>query len=384
MLRPAWQFPLLFVMACTSGQAQRGAPPVAVARWGLDSTPQLAIGVVEGTPEYELYDVIGSLRLSDGRIVVASASRELTYFSPEGRFLRKSGGKGGGPGEFTFLRRIYHGAADSLLALDWAADRVSLFDARGDFAYTSTPQAVGAAERPLDTWLAGPFCVVVGPTRPSRALVEETLRRLPRPDGPVPFRIVRPGPGGRLWIRETGATATTGTRWTVVDAAGRPAAVVTFPPRFDLHELGDDFVLGRWRDAQDVNYVQLYHLSTPMASEEGAIAPAWLAGGAPWTADSSGAADALAQVAAVLRALVTAQEGYYADHATYAENADSLALALPEGVGLQVLSADRRGHLAVAAHAAVPVTCGIAVGAATPIGWSEGSVTCARRRPPTP
>lgn len=35
------------------------------------------------------------------------------------------------------------------------------------------------------------------------------------------------------------------------------------PDRFDLYEVGDDYVLGRWRDAFDIEHVQLYDLIKP-------------------------------------------------------------------------------------------------------------------------
>jgi prolyl-tRNA editing enzyme YbaK/EbsC (Cys-tRNA(Pro) deacylase) len=88
-------------------------------------------------------------------------------------------------------------------------------------------------------------------------------------------------------------------------------------------------------------------------------------------------------MATALGDVVVAQERYYVDHASYAEDADSLALELPDGVVIAVLSGDRRGHLALATHVALPEVCGIAVGAATPIGWSEGAVTCGRPLLPT-
>ena len=61
-------------------------------------------------------------------------------------------------------------------------------------------------------------------------------------------------------------------RWTVLDEEGAPAALVQLPPHFDLYEVGADFVLGRWRDANDVNFVHLYHLEHTGS----APAPSWL------------------------------------------------------------------------------------------------------------
>ena len=54
-------------------------------------------------------------------------------------------------------------------------------------------------------------------------------------------------------------------RWTVLDSTGRLLGDIALPPRFDVHEIGDDWVLGVWRDSLDVEHVQLYRLRKPAA-----------------------------------------------------------------------------------------------------------------------
>ncbi len=41
---------------------------------------------------------------------------------------------------------------------------------------------------------------------------------------------------------------------------------VVLPDRFDLYDIGDDYVLGRWQDDLDVVHVQLYELVKPEQS----------------------------------------------------------------------------------------------------------------------
>jgi hypothetical protein len=102
--------------------------------WRLSEQPILDIGVVEGDPEYQLYDVVGAIELDDERLVVAnSGTAELRFFDADGRFLSASGRKGGGPGEFEDLTWIRRAAGDSLLAYDWRSRHVSVFDDRGNF-----------------------------------------------------------------------------------------------------------------------------------------------------------------------------------------------------------------------------------------------------------
>ncbi|HUF69704.1 MAG TPA: hypothetical protein VMM79_13755 [Longimicrobiales bacterium] len=51
--------------------------------------------------------------------------------------------------------------------------------------------------------------------------------------------------------------------WSVVDSAGTYLGDVATPPGFLVHQIGDDWVLGIWRDQLDVEHVQLYDLLKP-------------------------------------------------------------------------------------------------------------------------
>jgi hypothetical protein len=53
------------------------------------------------------------------------------------------------------------------------------------------------------------------------------------------------------------------TNWRVFDQSGRWLGTVTMPPRFKAMEIGRDYVLGLWRDADDVEHVRLYRLTKP-------------------------------------------------------------------------------------------------------------------------
>lgn len=54
-------------------------------------------------------------------------------------------------------------------------------------------------------------------------------------------------------------------RWSVIDPDGRLLGDIPLPARFDIHEIGDDWVLGVWRDSLDVEHVQLYRVRKPAA-----------------------------------------------------------------------------------------------------------------------
>jgi len=369
-------FSLVVAGGAASPLGAQGSGP-SPARWMPDTSRAVRIGVREGAPEYELFDATGSTRLGDGRIVVANAgAREIRYYDPGGRYLRTSGRRGGGPGEFRYLRKIYHHTADSLLAADWSAERVSLFDPAGGFVHTVSVQSVGMPAVPLDAWLEGPFWIASGAWRVPAAPVRRAVRRLPRPDGAPAFRFVLPGADGTLWIGERLPIGDDAPRWIVVDSAGRAIATLDLPPHFELHEAGTDYVLGRWRDADDVNFIHLYPLNKgPAPDRAAARLPGWLEAPRPWTEEAV-SPEARTALSDLLRSLVVAQETYFADHNSYGGDVRRLKIELPPEVAVMIISAGRTGWLGAATHRDGSSVCGMAVGGDTPIGWPEGEVVC--------
>jgi len=66
--------------------------------------------------------------------------------------------------------------------------------------------------------------------------------------------------GGNVWLQHYEPVPGESARWTVFDSAGVMLGSVRMPSRFLVHQIGEDFVLGRWRDASDVEQVLLYEL----------------------------------------------------------------------------------------------------------------------------
>ncbi len=93
-------------------------------------------------------------------------------------------------------------------------------------------------------WRGGP-CRIVTPVFPARF--------------PAHGRLMTDA-GGNLWVQEYLLPGETATRWTVLDTAGRWLGMVDMPERFRPNEIGDDYVLGIWRDEADVQFVRMYHL----------------------------------------------------------------------------------------------------------------------------
>jgi hypothetical protein len=52
-------------------------------------------------------------------------------------------------------------------------------------------------------------------------------------------------------------------QWTIFDHEYRMLGTVETPPRFAVSWIGEDLVLGVWRDEFDVEYVQGYALIKP-------------------------------------------------------------------------------------------------------------------------
>lgn len=111
--------------------------------WTVAETPSIVIGAGDGAGQV-LSDVAGAVRLPDGRVVVANGKPpELRWFGQGGGLIRRVGGEGEGPGEFTGLTDLHRAAPDSLLALDWELYRISVFDDSG--GYRGSVELDGAA-----------------------------------------------------------------------------------------------------------------------------------------------------------------------------------------------------------------------------------------------
>ena len=117
-------------------------PPAAVVVGAttVDSEPVLSIGVVTGEDPQELSDVLGAVRLQDGRVVVANGgTNQLRFFGPDGKYLFSKGGDGEGPGEFRSIDYLGLIGYDTILAYDMNLKRLSLFDGTGEFLVSHGP-----------------------------------------------------------------------------------------------------------------------------------------------------------------------------------------------------------------------------------------------------
>lgn len=113
--------------------------------------PGLVLGGLEDDPTQQLYQALHALRLADGRIVVANQGTEqIRFYDPEGAHLRTVGREGGGPGEFRELWGLIRIPGDTLVAWDWTARRLTVYDNAGErVRVVPAPDAAGFAPRLL-------------------------------------------------------------------------------------------------------------------------------------------------------------------------------------------------------------------------------------------
>ena len=68
--------------------------------------------------------------------------------------------------------------------------------------------------------------------------------------------------GDPTGLADGGIVPRAGSRWwTVRTLDGRAAARVEMPDRFRVDAIGADFVIGVWRDTDDVEHVRMYRLA---------------------------------------------------------------------------------------------------------------------------
>jgi len=121
------------------------APGESEAVWEALIPPDVVIGRETGPDSVLLFDVQAAVTLTTGAIAVANAgSYELRYYDPDGGFVRATGRRGDGPGEFRFLRYLARLPEDSVLAFDRGHQRVSVFDPDGRFVASWSTVVHGA------------------------------------------------------------------------------------------------------------------------------------------------------------------------------------------------------------------------------------------------
>ena len=117
--------------------------------WTVGEEPLLEIGTAVGDPDYQLYNVIGAVRLGTGDIVLGDGgSGELRRYDRDGTFVWRAAGEGEGPGEHRSLSFVGVIAGDSVVSFDRALQRVQIFDGDGELARTIRVEPPWRESRP--------------------------------------------------------------------------------------------------------------------------------------------------------------------------------------------------------------------------------------------
>ena len=105
-------------------------------RLSLAPTPRLAIGD-SVNPSYRFRQVRGVMQLSDGRVAVADGgSLQLRMFSPDGRFVSASAGRGTEPGQLLNMGFVHRQGGDTI-AIDSGLSTLAFYSPTGQFVRTN-------------------------------------------------------------------------------------------------------------------------------------------------------------------------------------------------------------------------------------------------------
>jgi hypothetical protein len=176
--------------------------------------------------------------------------------------------------------------------------------------------------------------------------------------------------------------------WTVYDLDGQALATVEIPARFEPHDIGPDYVLGRYWDELDLNYIRLFALDKPADSPVGpGLDPVgWTDTGPRGELPSTLPPDRLDEIRGLSRealySTAAAQEIHYSGHYVYTTDLQVLVdgfrgrREIPQGMTVTILMADGRGWMGTATHEGTGYMCALAYGAHLPMGWPPGSLIC--------
>ncbi len=367
-------WPVLGLCACWYVLAQCAGESDAstlsrVAQWRLSQRPVVDIGIASGDPVYELTDAASSVRLDDGTVVIADVGAgDLRYFDAAGRFQFSTQGETplGRPGTARRGRlREWRTATGSGVAFESFGQRL-LFDSRGTLV---REEAGGDPSSRIHG-----RTLLLGGTRESQANALQALERMPAVDSATGFRIVRIDEAGYLWVADQVPDPRMRRPWLVYDRNAQVVGRLQTPAAFDPQQIGADFILGRWRDGNGIEHVQMYSLTrdervVPTEDSAALVAPA----GPRDAARHRAATVALRQT---LQRIALLQENHWARSMTYAADLAALDMELPKGVRISIIAASVAGWRAVAWDAAADAMCGIGAGRELVNGWKEGIPAC--------
>ena len=355
---------LAFLVACGDQDRQPTVP-----RWTVGPST-LALGIEEGPPsELEFANVTSAVLFPDASLAIAnSGTSEIRYFAATGRFLRSTGRRGQGPGEFSGAPLYLHARGqDTLLVYDAGNFRLTSLDGLGrlrssmDLARTDS---LGV------TWFPRlyPGAFLEADEAPAvRPCIDQLVPGIAkRPEFPSAI-LVRVDQLGYLWATLLPLPPDTPISWRIYNLSGGLVATATLPPNLTPFQIRAEDLLGRLQDSLGVEHVVVM----PLARGRGS--PLTCAPSASPAISSDSAA--LHAIRNASRAAIQAQEAYYAAHATYASRSEALTAPGLSGIHLVVLESDKRHWFGLLIDPRTGTTCATGVGYQPP-GWQEAVSRC--------
>jgi hypothetical protein len=93
-----------------------------------------------------------------------------------------------------------------------------------------------------------------------RRNLERLFADMPIPSTLPAFDALAADPAGHLWVMEASAPTDGPRTWSVFDRDGRWRGTVETPAGLTVREVGEDHVLGTWRDELGVEHVRVHEL----------------------------------------------------------------------------------------------------------------------------
>ena len=93
-----------------------------------------------------------------------------------------------------------------------------------------------------------------------RASMAPVYDEMPKPPTLPFYSGLRFDPDGNMWVRVYSSESDPVFVWTVFEPSGRMLGDVTFPSALAVYEIGRDYVLGRWRDESDIEFIHVHDL----------------------------------------------------------------------------------------------------------------------------
>ena len=101
---------------------------------------------------------------------------------------------------------------------------------------------------------------LAGTPETRRPAVRRIVESLPLPEFFPPYKGMVVDAGLNVWLQEYPIRDDFPNDWTVFDASGRWLGTVTLPEKFDVYEIGLDYLLGKEVDDLGIERVRAYRL----------------------------------------------------------------------------------------------------------------------------